>query len=86
MKVHKLKLSREALLKAVAAVVKEQSIGMATMDCVGVNAVLVEQRKGGPVETFPLDTIEVELVPAQVAPVRKVGKLSLAAVDGVRVA
>lgn len=86
-KVHKIQISREALLKAVAQIVKDQSVGMANMDCVAMNAVLVDQRKGGVTETFPLDTIEVELVKAAApAPARKVGKLSLAAVDGVRVA
>ena len=85
--IHKMTISREALLKAVAQIVTEQSVGMANMDCVAMNAVLVGQRAGGVTETFPLDTIEVELVKsAPAAPARKVGKLSLAAVDGVLVA
>ncbi|MCG7348881.1 hypothetical protein [Sphingomonas sp. ACRSK] len=85
--IHKMTISREALLKAVAQIVTDQSVGMANMDCVAMNAVLVGQRAGGVTETFPLDTIEVELVKsAPAAPARKVGKLSLAAVDGVLVA
>lgn len=83
MKTHKLRISRDALLKAVAQIVKDQSVGLANMDCVAMNAVLVQQTKGGAVETFPLDTIEVELVKVEAAPARKIGKLSLASVDGV---
>lgn len=84
-KVHKVKLSRDLLLKAVAQIVKDTTAGMATMDCVAMNAVLVDQGRGGVTETFPLDTIEVELVKAAPIVARKIGKLSLAAVDGVAV-
>lgn len=96
----KITISREALLKAVAQIVKDQSVGMADMDCVAMNAVLVDQRKGGVTETFPLDTIEVELVPvAAKAPANSTdksgrvftaptgrGKIKLVSVDGALVA
>lgn len=84
-KIHKITLSRDALVKAVAKIVKDQSVGMADMACIGMNAVLVDQTKAGVVEAFPLDTIEVELVKAEPQVQRKTGKMRLAAVDGVQV-
>jgi hypothetical protein len=82
-KIHTFTISREALMKAVAQIVKDQSVGLANMECIGLNAVLVAQTKGGKVETFPLDTIEAELVPAAKPKPVRTGKVRLAAVDGV---
>ncbi|SFJ49255.1 hypothetical protein SAMN03159338_1552 [Sphingomonas sp. NFR04] len=84
-KTHKLTLSRDALMKAIAQVVKDTSVGLADLDCVAIHAVLVDHGKGAQRETFPLDTIEVELARPVSTPVRKVGKISLATVDGARV-
>ena len=82
-RIHTFTITREALMKAVAQIVKDQSVGLANMQCIGLNAILVQQTRGGKVETFPLDTIEAELVPAANPKPARTGKIRLAAVDGV---